>query len=215
MAPLSQEAPRQEADEESGARPRIWLERTAVTSPPRWHADRHRAILREEPEVARLFGVDRASAGWVGAVVVTQLVVAVAMHGASWWLVVGGAVIVGAPMAHALGVLIHECSHNLVFRRTWSNRPRDRRQFCRLARPRQLNFATSISCTTSHLGDARRPDGEDTQAPTRREVLATRRVELEEGRLVCAPDASSSAVGKPIVRRWTGGSWRMWSLRWP
>jgi sphingolipid delta-4 desaturase len=55
-------------------------------------------------------------------VVLGQFALAWAVSGASWWLVCGLAFGIGAFLAHYLNVVIHECSHNLVFRRTAWNK---------------------------------------------------------------------------------------------
>jgi sphingolipid delta-4 desaturase len=131
--------------------------------------------LREAPEVAQLFGADRTTAIWVVALVVGQLALAIALHTAPWWLIPVAAALVGAPIAHALGVLIHECSHNLVFRSTAKNKALAIVANLPLGAPAAIEFRHQHLLHHRHLGDAREPEGGDTQAPMRREVLATGR----------------------------------------
>ncbi len=45
-----------------------------------------------------------------------QLALAVVLRSQPWWLVVGAAMLLGAFASHALWVMIHECTHNLLFR---------------------------------------------------------------------------------------------------
>jgi sphingolipid delta-4 desaturase len=174
LAPLPE--PRQD-DDESGPRPRRGLEQAqpSSTDPSRWHARRHHAILREHPEVRRLFGIDRASAVWVGALVVAQLGIAAGVHRSPWWLLLIEVMLVGAPIAHALGVLIHECSHNLVFRSTAANKALAIVANLPLGAPAAIEFRHQHLLHHRHLGDTREPNGGDTQAPVRREVRATGR----------------------------------------
>ncbi len=55
------------------------------------------------------------------AVVSLQLTLCVLLREQSWWLIVAVAFFAGAFASHALWVMIHECAHNLVFKKTWLN----------------------------------------------------------------------------------------------
>jgi len=91
-------------------------------SDSRGHRQRRAMILRDRPEVRRLFGPS-AKTAWLGAgVVLGQFALAWALADAPWWLLLGAAYAVGAFLAHYLNVVIHECSHNLVFRSTPLNK---------------------------------------------------------------------------------------------
>jgi sphingolipid delta-4 desaturase len=85
------------------------------------------------------------------------------------WLV-AAAFVVGAPIAHALGVLIHEASHNLVFKETWKNKAIAIVANLALAAPAAIDFRHQHLLHHRYLGDAREPEGGDTQAPMRKEV---------------------------------------------
>src|SRR5579871_3221510 len=85
------------------------------------HGERRRAILREHPEVKRLFGPCRGTALLGALVVAAQLGLATALADAPWWLMLGAAYVVGAFLAYELNVIVHECSHNLVFRSPAAN----------------------------------------------------------------------------------------------
>src|ERR1700722_15952049 len=95
---------------------------TASSDAVTWHLGRHHAILRDHPEVRRLFGVEPSSAAWVVGLTVAQLALAVWAAGRSTWAMVALSLTVGAVLAHALGMLIHEASHNLVFHRSGPNK---------------------------------------------------------------------------------------------
>ena len=86
------------------------------------HAARTRAILRAHPEVRALIGRTRWTAFILVGLVVLQLALAGGMRWSGWWQIIAAAYLVGAFISHALFVIIHECTHNLVFPQTWLNR---------------------------------------------------------------------------------------------
>ena len=86
------------------------------------HRQRAREILARHPEVRRLLGANPASALWVVGLVAVQWLAAYLVHDLSWLWIVLAAYLFGAFVNHALYVLIHECTHNLVFRnKTYNN----------------------------------------------------------------------------------------------
>ena len=86
------------------------------------HAGRGRELLAAHPELRALAGHQPSSAGWVVGLVAAQLALAPLVGHRAWYVWLPCAYIVGATIDHALWVLIHECSHNLVFRGRTSNR---------------------------------------------------------------------------------------------
>jgi sphingolipid 4-desaturase/C4-monooxygenase len=86
------------------------------------HRERRAGILRDYPAVKRLFGPCPTTALFAVVILAGQLALAAAVADAPWWLVLGVAYGVGAFLAHYLNVVVHECSHNLVFRATGSNK---------------------------------------------------------------------------------------------
>jgi len=80
------------------------------------HRQRAREILAQHPEVRKLMGPNPASALWVVGLVAVQWLVAFLVTDLSWWWLLLVAYLFGAFVNHALYVLIHECTHNLVFR---------------------------------------------------------------------------------------------------
>jgi len=88
----------------------------------RSHRERRAAILRDRPEVRALFGPCSRTALYGSLVVVGQFGLAWAVADAPWWVQILLACAVGAFMVHYLNVVIHECSHNLVFRSTAMNK---------------------------------------------------------------------------------------------
>jgi sphingolipid delta-4 desaturase len=88
----------------------------------------------------------------------------------SWWVLIAVAMTAGAVIAHALGVLIHEASHNLVFRGAWKNKLVALVANVPLGAPAAIEFRHQHLLHHKYLGEAAEPDGRDTQAPTRKEV---------------------------------------------
>jgi sphingolipid delta-4 desaturase len=94
-----------------------------VVDYPEPHLERTRKLLSAHPEVRALFGHQRSTALFVFGVVALQVAVAVALAHAhvAWWAVLVAAWCFGAFADHALWTLIHECTHNLVFKRPRNN----------------------------------------------------------------------------------------------
>ncbi len=81
------------------------------------HRQRSRDILARHPEVRKLIGRNPTTALWAVGLIATQWMAANLLHEASWLWIVVAAYLFGAFLNHALFVLIHECTHGLVFRR--------------------------------------------------------------------------------------------------
>jgi sphingolipid 4-desaturase/C4-monooxygenase len=86
------------------------------------HAGRGRQLLVAHPELRALAGPAPSSGIWVLALVALQFGIAFAVGGRSWIVWLPCAYALGATIDHALWVLIHECSHNLIFRSRTANR---------------------------------------------------------------------------------------------
>jgi sphingolipid delta-4 desaturase len=85
------------------------------------HLDRTRALLKAHPEVRSLFGTVPSTAWFVVAIVGLQIAAALLLKTAPWWAILLAAYLVGAFADHALWTLIHDCTHNLVFRSSRAN----------------------------------------------------------------------------------------------
>lgn len=162
---------RLECEERSGFRRRnpAWAV-TPSTGPALWHVRRHRRILEQHPELRQLFGTDPWTALWIAGLVATQYALGFALRHALAWRIVLAIFFVGAPIAHALGVLIHECAHNLIFRATWKNKLLSIVANLGLVAPAAVDFRHKHLRHHRLLGDAREPEGGDSQAPTTREI---------------------------------------------
>jgi len=109
--PLTGSAPHASRDELDFAR----------STAPEPHRDRTKAILQAHPDVRALIGRNSATFVLILVSVVLQVTIAFILRDAPWWWVLLAAYTVGAVADHALFVMVHECAHNLVFRRTWLN----------------------------------------------------------------------------------------------
>jgi len=136
-----------------------------------WHARRRKAILQAHPEVKALYGHDRTTALWVLALAALQVSLTFAAASLSWKAVFVVAYVAGAFPAHALGVLVHEAGHNLVFRGTAKNKLLAIVANVPLGAPGAIEFRAQHALHHRFLGDA---DGKDTQAPTRDEARVVR-----------------------------------------
>lgn len=83
---------------------------------PEPHLDRTRRILAAHPEVRQLFGTNPWTSLFVLGIVALQLGMAVWLKDSSVWALLLASYTVGALANHALFTLIHDCTHNLVFK---------------------------------------------------------------------------------------------------
>jgi len=91
---------------------------------PMPHRVRAKQILVAHPDVRKLFKRNRWSALWTVLLVVVQVAIGVglAIGDAPWWAIIIAAYAFGAFANHALFVLIHDYTHNLVFKKANANR---------------------------------------------------------------------------------------------
>lgn len=92
-----------------------------LSGDPEPHKARTQAILRAHPEVREFIGKNPWTAAWLVALVAAQFGLTFAARALPWWGNLLLAYAVGAVLVHSLYVMIHECAHNLIFRRTWAN----------------------------------------------------------------------------------------------
>ncbi|MCG8607385.1 fatty acid desaturase [bacterium] len=85
------------------------------------HRDRTRAIMKNHPEIRDLIGREPRTFYAIAGIVALQVLLAVGVSNQPWWLVVAVAYLIGAFANHGLFTLIHECSHDLIFKRRWQN----------------------------------------------------------------------------------------------
>jgi sphingolipid 4-desaturase/C4-monooxygenase len=88
---------------------------------PQPHIERRKKILKNHPEIKKLYGHTPSTAVWTVGIIALQFSIAIYLENAAWWLVISAAWIIGAVCEHALFVIIHECTHNLVLKRpSWN-----------------------------------------------------------------------------------------------
>lgn len=88
---------------------------------PEPHFVRTQELLRNHPEVKKLFGNTPFTAWFVLGIVLLQTAIAASLgHMSIWWILLASYTI-GAIANHALWTLIHEATHNLVFKGTPAN----------------------------------------------------------------------------------------------
>ncbi len=85
------------------------------------HFQRRKDILKSHPEVTKLFGVNPKLNYVTVALVVVQLTIAVFAHNLPWWAFLLVTFVVGATIAQALFLAIHEITHDLAFQRKLHN----------------------------------------------------------------------------------------------
>ncbi|MBN2360641.1 MAG: fatty acid desaturase [Deltaproteobacteria bacterium] len=117
------------------------------------HRQRAREILAKHPEIRKLMGPKPASALWAVGLVAVQGLAALLVSDLSWLWILLVAYLFGAFVNHALYVLIHECTHNLVFRnKTYNNYLGILCDFA-LAFPSAMAFRKYHLLHHQHLGD--------------------------------------------------------------
>ncbi len=80
------------------------------------HIKRAREIKAKYPEVRSLMGTNPYTVFWSAGLVLLQLSIGYVLTNLSWVWVFVAAYLIGAFINHALYVIMHECTHNLVFR---------------------------------------------------------------------------------------------------
>jgi sphingolipid 4-desaturase/C4-monooxygenase len=85
------------------------------------HKQRTKEIIKHHPEIRELIGRNPYTFLVILLCVSVQLVLAYYLKDKSWWLVFGAAYLIGAFACHTLFVCIHECAHNLVFKKRYWN----------------------------------------------------------------------------------------------
>ncbi|MFP5039947.1 fatty acid desaturase [Parasediminibacterium sp. JCM 36343] len=81
------------------------------------HKMRTREIINDHPEIRGLIGRNPYTFLVILLCIAVQIGLAIALKDAAWWLVVLAAYCIGAFACHTLFVCIHECAHNLLFKK--------------------------------------------------------------------------------------------------
>lgn len=86
------------------------------------HPRRGKEILLKYPQVRELIGPNPWTTLCIVGLVAGQIVMAALLSGSSWWVITLMAYLIGAFPNHALYVMIHECTHNLLWKGPTANR---------------------------------------------------------------------------------------------
>lgn len=89
---------------------------------PEPHRARTKKILKAFPQLRGLIGKNPATICAIGGLVAFQIGMAWLLKGQSWWLIFAAAYVAGAFADHGLFVMIHECTHQLLFKNRNANR---------------------------------------------------------------------------------------------
>jgi sphingolipid 4-desaturase/C4-monooxygenase len=89
---------------------------------PEPHIKRSREILKAHPEVRSLMGRNPWTAVVAISIISLHFAIAIALKSSSWPMVLLSAWTIGAVIDHALFVIIHDLSHNLVFKGATKNK---------------------------------------------------------------------------------------------
>ncbi|HVW95437.1 MAG TPA: fatty acid desaturase [Mucilaginibacter sp.] len=86
------------------------------------HRIRTKKILKQFPHLRNLIGKNPKTIYAIIGLVAFQVIIAWLVRDQSWWWVFGAAYLLGAFADHALFVMIHECTHKLLFKNANANR---------------------------------------------------------------------------------------------
>ncbi|MGQ4807307.1 hypothetical protein NKDENANG_00655 [Candidatus Entotheonellaceae bacterium PAL068K] len=93
----------------------------ASSNAPEPHRYRTKEILKAHSEIRQLMGKNPYTFLLIMAVAGLQFALAALMQGQPWWMLLLLAYVVGAVATHALAMMIHECAHNLLFKKSSRN----------------------------------------------------------------------------------------------
>jgi len=85
------------------------------------HIQRTKDILKAHPEIKNLMGRNANTIFFILGIVGLQILVAALVSTQPWWVLLIAAYAIGAFANHALFVLMHDCSHNMVFKNRSAN----------------------------------------------------------------------------------------------
>ncbi len=93
-----------------------------VTQESAPHTSRAGQMLKKYPKVKELFGRNLLTCPITLGLVALQVYLSYVFTATPWWVMLLGAYFVGAFISHGLFVMIHECSHQLIFKSHTANR---------------------------------------------------------------------------------------------
>ncbi len=112
---------------------------------PEPHKSRTKEIIHKHPEIRTLIGRNPYTLAIILGCVAAQLTLSYFLRDAAWWLIFVVAYFVGAFIGHTLYVCIHECAHNLLFKK------RELNSLSAIVANLPLVFPSAISFQKYHL----------------------------------------------------------------
>lgn len=88
----------------------------SISSDSQWHIERRKQILQKHPEIKQYFGNYPLSVIPIVCLAIFQWSVALALRGATWWIVGLTALLLGQFILHALLTFVHEAAHKLILK---------------------------------------------------------------------------------------------------
>ncbi|MFI5218907.1 MAG: fatty acid desaturase [Bacteroidia bacterium] len=88
---------------------------------PEPHRSRTKEIIAQHPEVRNLIGRNPFTIIALLGMTAGITFISYLVKDSAWWVILLVSYLVGAFFNHALFVMIHECCHNLLFKRKWMN----------------------------------------------------------------------------------------------
>ena len=88
---------------------------------PEPHIGRTKKILAAHPELRKLFGNTPSTAFYIAGVVALQVALAVVLSHSPFWMIALTAYVIGATANHAMFVMIHDATHNLILKSSTGN----------------------------------------------------------------------------------------------
>lgn len=126
------------------------------------HPDRRRQLLTKYPEIKKLMGYDPRSKYIAFAMLFTQLLIAVYLPPVAWWQLLLLCFVIGGTLNHGISMAIHECSHNLFFKKIANNKCFSMLLNLALLLPIAISFRHYHLAHHRFLGEV----GHDTDLPT-------------------------------------------------
>ena len=120
---------------------------------PNYHESRRREILAKHPEIRDLYGSYPLSALYITLIVLGQLLVSYFVKDLAWFYILGVAYCIGAFANHSLYVMIHDCCHNVVFKRSTPNKLMGLVCDIALVSPSAMGFRKYHLIHHKHLGE--------------------------------------------------------------
>ncbi len=109
------------------------------------HIQRTKDIIKKYPEIKKLMGRNPNTFWYALVIVVFQIGMAIFLKDQPWWMIVLSAFCIGAFANHGLFVLIHEFTHNMVFKSRIAN------LWCGIMCDLPNGFPSSVSFRKYHL----------------------------------------------------------------